>query len=182
MKEKLEVATNIVLICLACVIGYQSWQTRRTPENPPSISIHVGDRLPSPAGYNWNAHPSTLVLALKDGCRFCEESFPFYQRLAALEQAKQTDAHLVAVFPDDPAAVRRIVEMQKLAVETLPSIEFGQLKVLGTPTLILADRQGQVSKVWIGELTAREEVDVVTAISKRGTNGARNESALLPHL
>ena len=168
MKEKLEVVTNIVLIGLACVIGYHFWQARRTPENPPPAWVKIGDQLSNLAAYDWKAHDRTLVLALRNGCRFCEESIPFYRKLAELEKSNQIDAHLIAVFPDDLAAVRQLVETQQLAIEALPGIELSQVKVEGTPTLILVDRQGQVSKVWIGELAAAGQADVVAAISKAG--------------
>jgi len=180
MKEKLEVVTNIVLIGLACVIGYHFLQAHRTPENPPPISLKVGDQLPSLPAYDWKAHERTLVLVLKNGCRFCEESIPFYRKLAELEKSNQTDAHLIAVFPDDPAAVRQLLETQRLAVEAFPGVELTQLKVEGTPTLILIDRQGRVSKVWVGELEAAGQADVVTAISKAGAKRPWSAAAALP--
>ena len=170
MREKLEVVTNIVLIILACIIGYHYLQARRTPENPSLASIKVGDQLPSLPAYDWKTHDRTLVLALKNGCRFCEESIPFYRKLAELEKSNQIDAHLIAVFPDDSAGVRQLVETQRLAVEAFPGIELSRLKVEGTPTLILVDGQGRVSKVWIGELAAAGQADVVTAISKPGAS------------
>ena len=180
MKEKLEVVTNIVLICLACVIGYQFWQARGSPENPPPAWVKVGDQLPSLPAYDWKAHDRTLVLALKNGCRFCEESIPFYRKLAELEKSNQIDAHLIAVFPDDLAAVSQLVETQQLAVEAFPGIELSQMKVEGTPTLILVDRQGRVSKVWIGELAEAGQADVVTAISKAGAKRPWSAAAELP--
>ena len=180
MKEKLEVVTNIVLIGLACLIGYNFWQARGIRESPLPASVKVGDQLPSLPRYDWNAHDHVLVLALKDGCRFCEESIPFYRKLAELEKSNQIDAHLIAVLPDDPAVVRQLVETQQLAVEAFPGIELSQVKVEGTPTLILVDRQGRVSKVWIGELAAAGQADVVTAISKAGAKRPWNAAAELP--
>jgi hypothetical protein len=180
MKEKLEIVTNIVLISLACIIGYHFWQTRRTSESPPSTSVKVGDQFPSFPGYTWKAHDRTLVLALKDGCRFCEESIPFYRRLAALEKSNEIDAHLIAVFPDDLAAVRQLLEKQRLAVEAFPDIELNRMKVEGTPTLILVDREGRVSKVWIGELALAGQDDVATAISKAGARRPWNAAADRP--
>lgn len=180
MKEKLEVVTNIVLMGLACVVGYRLWPAHRAPENPPPVSVKAGDHLPSLPAYDWKAHDRTLVLALRNGCRFCEESIPFYRKLAELEKSNQIDAHLIAVFPDDPAVVRQLVETQRLAIEALPGIELSQVKVEGTPTLILVDRQGQVSKVWIGELAAAGQADVITGISRAGAKRPWIAAAMLP--
>jgi hypothetical protein len=99
MKEKLEVATNVVVITVACIIGYYFWQARRTSQDPLPDSVKVGDQLPGLAAYNWKAHSRTLVLALRNGCHFCEESMPFYRKLAEMEKSNQIDAHLIAVFP-----------------------------------------------------------------------------------
>lgn len=180
MKEKLEVVTNLVLIALACVVGFHFLQARRTPENPPPISPKVGDQLARLPAYDWKAHEHTLVLALRNGCRFCEESIPFYRRLAELEKSNQNNVHLIAVFPDDAGAVRRLMETHQLAVEAFPGIELSQMKVEGTPTLILVDRQGRVSKVWIGQLEAAGQADVVAAISKAGAKRPSSVAAKLP--
>ncbi len=103
---------------------------------------------------------------------------PFYRKLADLEKSNQIDAHLIAVFPDDPAAVRQLVQTQQLAVEAFPGIELSQVKVEGTPTLLLVDQQGRVSKVWIGELAAAGEAEVIAAISKPPAAELKHQSLL----
>jgi hypothetical protein len=87
VKEKLEAATNLVVIALACVVGYYFWQAHRTPQSPLPESVKVGDQLPGLAVYDWKTHPRTLVLALRNGCHFCEASMPFYRKLADLEKS-----------------------------------------------------------------------------------------------
>jgi hypothetical protein len=70
------------------------------------------------------------------------------------------------VFPDDAAVVRQVVETQQLTIEVVAGFELGQVRVQGTPTLMLVDDQGRVSKVWMGQLPAAEEAEVIAAISK----------------
>jgi hypothetical protein len=103
---------------------------------------------------------------------------PFYRRLAKLEQSNQIGVHLLAVFPDDPAIVRQVVETQQLTIEVLPGIELGQVKVQATPTLIVVDGQGRVSKVWMGELLAAGEAEVIAAISKPPAAESKQQSFL----
>ncbi len=134
--------------------------------------------LPVLRAYNWKAHDRTLVLALRNGCHYRDESMPFYRKLAKLEQSNQIDAHLVAVFPDGPAVVRQVVETQQLTIEVVPGIQLGQVKVQGTPTLMLVDEQGRVSKVWVGELPAAGEAEVIAAISKPPTAESKPQSFL----
>jgi thioredoxin-related protein len=140
--------------------------------------VKAGDQLPGLHAYNWKAHDRTLVLALRNGCHFCEDSMPFYRRLAKLEQSNQTGAHLIAVFPDDPAVVRQVAEAQQLTIEVVPGTELGQVKVQGTPTLMLVDEQGRVSRVWMGELPSAEEAEVIAAISKPPTGESKQQGFL----
>ena len=103
---------------------------------------------------------------------------PFYRKLAQLEHSNQIGVHLVAVFPDDPAVVHQVVETQHLTLEVLPRFELGQVKVQATPTLMLVDEQGRVSKVWMGELPAAEEAEVIAAISKPQAAESEQQSFL----
>jgi len=175
MKAKVEVAANLAVILLAVVIGSVFLRDRFAILGPGPNEVKVGDQLPGIRAYNLKAHERTLVLALRNGCHFCDESMPFYRRLAKLEQSSQIDAHVVAVFPDDPAAVRQVVETQQLAIEVVPGVELSQVKVQGTPTLMLVDEQGRVSKVWIGELPAAGEAEVMAAISNRRAPNERSK-------
>jgi len=176
MKNKVEVAANVVVIVLAVVIGSVFLMDRFVTPGLGPNEVKAGDQLPGLHSYDWKAHERTLVLALRNGCHFCEASMPFYRRLAKLEQSSQLGVHLIAVFPDDPAIVRQVVETQQLTIEVVAGFELGQVKVQGTPTLMLVDDQGRVSKVWMGELPAAEEAEVIAAISKPPAAQSKQQS------
>ena len=178
MKNKIEVAANVAVILLAVVIGSLFLMDRFASRAPAPNEVKAGDQLPGLHAYNWKAHDRTLVLALRNGCHFCEDSMPFYRRLAKLEQSNQIGAHLIAVFPDDPTVVRQVVETQQLSIEVVAAFDLGQVKVQATPTLFLVDEQGRVSKVWMGELPPAEEAEVIAAISKPSTAESRQQSFL----
>ena len=178
MKNKVEVAANVIVILLAVVIGSAFLMDRFASPGPAPNEVKVGDQLPGLHAYDWKAHDRALVLALRSGCHFCEASMPFYRKLAKLEQSNQIGVHLIAVFPDDPAVVRQVVETQQLTIEVVAAFELGQVKVQGTPTLMLVDEQGRVSKVWMGELAATEEAEVIAAISKPPTAESKQQGFL----
>ncbi len=179
MKNKVEVGANVVVILLAVVIGSVFLKDRFASHGPDPNEVKAGDQLPGLPAYNWKAHDRTLVLALRNGCHFCEDSMPFYRRLAKLEQSNQIGGvHLIAVFPDDPAIVRQVVETQHLTIEVVAGFELGQVKVQATPTLMLVDEQGRVSKVWFGELPAAQEAELVAAISKPPAAQSKQQSFL----
>ena len=180
-KNKIGVAADIIVIALAAVIG-SVFLRDRFASGPGPNEVKAGDQLPGLHAYNWKAHDRTLVLALRNGCHFCEDSMPFYRRLAKLERSNGIGAHLIAVFPDDPAVVRQVVETQQLTIEVLPGVELGQVRVQATPTLMLVDQQGRVSKVWMGQLPASEEAEVIATISvsKPPAAGSKQQSFLRP--
>src|SRR5712692_1305197 len=120
MKNKVEVVANVAVILLAVVIGSVFLMDRFVTPGPGPNEVKAGDQLPGLHAYNWKAHDRTLVLALRNGCHFCEDSMTFYRRLAKLEESKQIGSHLLAVLPHDPAGVRQVVETRQLTIEVVP--------------------------------------------------------------
>ena len=86
MKARLEVVTNVVVILLAVVIGSIYLKDRFSTPSPQTDEVKAGDKLASLDGWDWGAQDRTLVLVLRKGCHFCEDSAPFYQRLVAQQQ------------------------------------------------------------------------------------------------
>ncbi len=74
MKSKIEVAANVVVILLAVVIGSVFLMDRFASLGLGPNEIKAGDKLLGLRAYNWKAHERTLVLALRNGCHFCEAS------------------------------------------------------------------------------------------------------------
>src|ERR1700694_4859712 len=145
MKNRLEMVTNIVVLVVALVVGYQFLVA---PLSHRELIPKAGQKAPEIAGYSWNKGP-TLVLALKKGCHFCEESMPFYRRLSTMQQAGQLNVRMMAVFPDVSTDVTEVMESQKLSIPAFPAVQLDMFRVSGTPTLILVDRNGKVVKPWI---------------------------------
>jgi thiol-disulfide isomerase/thioredoxin len=164
MRAKLEAVANVAVIVLALAVGYlvlakyvTAYRTTR--------SIPAGDRLAKIPGLDWDPHRRTLVLALSTGCHYCQESVPFYQKLAQAQGPHADEVQLVAVFPNDPEAVRQFTKREGLYIRSVPDVPLKSLRVVVTPTLIMVDADGRVEQSWIGELTAREELDVMKAAS-----------------
>jgi thiol-disulfide isomerase/thioredoxin len=76
--------------------------------------VKAGDRLTPLKGWNWSAHDRTLVLALRKGCHFCEDSAPFYQRLVGKQADHGTNVAIVAIFPDLAAQLQQWLGTGKL--------------------------------------------------------------------
>lgn len=168
MKAKIEVVANVAVILLAVVVGSIFLKDRFFTPGPELNEVKAGDRLPRLDGWDWGAHDRSLVLVLKKGCHFCEDSAPFYQRLAGKQQQDGSNTAIVAVFPDAADSVNEVVKLKGLGVRALPGVPLERLKVSGTPSLLLVDRGGTVLNAWIGMLSPRQELEVMNAVACSG--------------
>lgn len=177
MKTKVEAIANVIVIVAALLVGYVVL-TRYVAAYRAPRSVEAGDRLASFPGLNWNQYRHTLVLALNTGCHFCEESVPFYRRLADTQESGGSDLAIVAVFPNDREMVRQFMLQGRLSIPSVAGTPLEKLRVVATPTLILVDREGRVERSWIGTITHSEELDLLTAASASPSCSARELAAL----
>jgi hypothetical protein len=175
VRNRLEVVTNIVVIVVALLVGFRFVGSSLFHHE---IVPKAGQSVPDIAGYSWNKSP-TLVLALKKGCHFCEESMPFYRRLLAMQQAGQLNARMMAVFPDGSTDVTGVMESEKLLIPAFSAIHLDIFRVSGTPTLILVDQSGRVVKPWIGRQDSAGENDVIRTIGQLSATDS-NKLSLSP--
>ena len=163
MKHKIEAAANIIVIVFAVLVGSVFLKDRFSTVAPESNAVKAGDKLPNLYGWEWGEHDQTLVLALRKGCHFCEDSVPFYQRLST--QQGRPNSNIVAVFPETADTVKEVVQSEGLGVHALAGVPLERLKIDATPTLLLVDRNGTILKAWIGMLSPREELEVMKAVT-----------------
>jgi hypothetical protein len=166
MKSKIEVVANVIVIAFAVLVGSVFLKDHFSPVAPESNAVKAGDKLASVAGWDWGAHDQTLILGLRKGCHFCEDSTPFYQRLIAQQQQGGSKSPIVAVFPDTDDTVKEVLQSEGLAVHALAGVPLETLKISGTPTLLLVDRRGIVLNAWIGMLSPRQELEVMKAATE----------------
>ena len=175
IKVKIEQIANIAVIVLALVVGSLFLRDRLFNQDPQPNQMKVGDKLPTLNGWDWSTHERTLVLVLRKGCHFCEDSAPFYQRLAVMQKQGVTTSPIVAVFPDSADVVMHLVQSEGLEFQTVSGVSLEELKIPGTPTLLLVDKRGNVVNAWIGVLSPRQELEVIKAMAC--SNGSCRESS-----
>lgn len=157
--KKLELAVNIGVIVLGAAVLFFLVKTYRASRDASQAlqEPRVGDQLPAIPGVDWKVNDRTLVLALRKGCHYCEDSMPFYRRLSELSEQKALKANLVAVFPDAGSDVDQLVKAEHLSLKTVSGVPLGTLKISGTPTIILADSSGRIIQDWVGQLSDHQE-------------------------
>jgi hypothetical protein len=164
MKAKLEAIANVTVIVVALAVGLVVLRGRVAGPRMPR-SVAVGDRLAQVPGIEWSRHRRTLVLALNSGCHFCQDSVPFYQKLAQAERPEGDDLEIVAVLPNGPEAVQQLMRDDGLTIRSIPAVPLEKLGIFGFPTLLLVDREGRVERSWVGLLTPRQELEVLSVVS-----------------
>ena len=119
---------------------------------------------------DWKSNGQTLVMALSRFCQFCSESAPFYQKLTQ-NLANQNGVKLIAVLPHPTVASQKYLS-ETLGINGL-EIREASLRSLGvevTPTLILVNSEGLVSKIWTGRLSSGAEIEVLDQLRLLSNN------------
>ena len=115
---------------------------------------------------DWRRSKQTLVVVLREGCRFCSDSAEFYRRLA--KESRQTKTKLVTVLPGSIEASRRYLEGLSVPISEVRQSPLSQINVRGTPTLLLVNDKGVVTKSWVGQLPPDKETEVIDAVRGAG--------------
>jgi len=136
-RKIIEVATNVAILVVCGLIGWtlvtqKTLDIRSIFPPPPGAEARLeGNTLSALPGYRWADHQKTLVLAIRKGCHFCEDSLPFYKRLTNLENSNILHAHVLAVMPDDRDSGAKALQSAGVAVECVFSQPLDSLQVSG---------------------------------------------------
>lgn len=163
-KLSLEKVANVVVILVAVLVAglliRNNFFNARSvaDENPVGRTIKLDE-------VNTNAAKYTVMIALSTTCRFCNESVPFYQRLAALRRAPGAKFQTVGIFREPPETAREYLNGKGLELDTVVSRSLSDVGVRGTPTLLVVDQTGKVVQAWAGALNEDKQKEVVAKIS-----------------
>lgn len=167
LSKKIEVLANVCIIIAALAFTVMLAKRLIKPTlplapTPAEMNIPAGTRADF-LNVDWSKSNRTLLLVLQEGCHFCSESAPFYQRLAR-ETAQASGVHLVAVLPQDTAEGAKYLKSLSVPIQDVRQAQLDSLKVMGTPTLILIDDKGVVTNSWVGKLSSDKEAEVLNQL------------------
>jgi len=126
-----------------------------------NVGTSLKGRLP---GVDWSKNGRTLVLAISTQCHFCTESAPFFRRVK--EEAGK-NPKMVALLPQSVTEAERYLSGQGVKVDQIVQVQPGTLGIRGTPTLMLVNHKGVITKLWTGKIPDSEQ-DAVLSILKKG--------------
>ena len=143
-----------VAIAFVVVVGvrWSAWTS-----SPPPVGMSLGASI----GVDFAAGRSTLVLFLQSGCRFCRESMGFYRRLMARDTA---DVQIIVAAPARDAGLRPYLLEEGVEPDGIVYVDQGELPVVATPTLLVIEPDGRVSRSWVGRLDDEGEGEVFAAL------------------
>lgn len=155
---------DLCIIGLAVVTAY-GWYVRLQTDAESSRAMpKVGMSLAA-ASIDWKAKPATLAFILQDGCRYCDESIPFYKEL--LSEPRQ-NMQFAALFTHDSEHGRQYLTAHDIRVSNVAgNIKVPWTRVL-TPTIAVCDSAGKILKVWIGRLSDQQKKELRAFIAHFG--------------
>ena len=136
-----------------------------SPKSPQGLAeMAVGTSLKSRVpGVDWRKNGRTLVLAISTECHFCKDSTPFYRKL---EEQVGKDLKTVAVLPQPVAEAEQYLNGEGVHVDQVEQAAMAGIGVKGTPTMLLVNSAGVVTKVWVGKIQPEREQEVLAALRK----------------
>jgi thioredoxin-related protein len=166
ITQKVELIANILIIFVALTIGSVLIKKYFFPQtvisNQQRMEIEKGTKISLP-DVNWSQQSKTLILVLQTDCHFCNESIPFYKRL--LQSIPNKDLKIMAVFPTSVEKSRLHLEEFGINNIEVKQSSLSSLKVVGTPTLILINKNGDVIDSWVGKLSIDDETEVINEVN-----------------
>ncbi|MCA1565231.1 MAG: thioredoxin fold domain-containing protein [Acidobacteria bacterium] len=154
-KEHLEVLTNLaVLLAAVSILAVLTLNYFGGRKPVPQIveGLQKGQQFPAIPGVDYRGSASTLLVAMSTECGYCTQSIPFYNQLADMKNTGKISLRTVALFPNLDDEVQQYTRQHQLKTDHKSSVDFGQLKLAGTPTMILVDQNGRVINFWVGAL------------------------------
>src|SRR5574337_117374 len=181
ISKKLDTAANaatIVAALLLSVVLIKVYLLPSTPQRPipgtPTISpgTSMKGRMD---GVDWQRNGRTLILALSTQCHSCTASAPFFRALVSQAGKK---VKMVAVFPQPVDEAQKYLVGEGVKVDQIEQLALNRIGVTGTPTMLLVNKLGSVTNVWVGELQPSQQGQVLNVLV--GTPAARLSPVIRP--
>jgi rhodanese-related sulfurtransferase/peroxiredoxin len=158
----LNISIIVMLFVLAAILlKKHSQDDSISPTIGPSARIFIKD-------LDWAKSEQTLLLALQEDCQYCTESARFYREIIQ-GLSGRNDVRVVAIFPESVFDAENYLSQLGLSINERKETSLLSLGVKEVPTLVLVNKNGVVSNVWIGQLPPKKEAEVITALQLKNT-------------
>jgi hypothetical protein len=165
-----KVANVAIIIACLLLIGTlaRNYYLSRIPDPSLELGVKKGEqvKLSGDAPADGQSAQATLVLALSTHCGFCQDSLPFYQKLAVFKNSSPARVRLATVMSEPKEEIEAYLKKHGIAADAVFSMPIAQIGVTGTPTLLLLDGQNKLIESWVGKLDSQGESEVIAQLKK----------------
>jgi thiol-disulfide isomerase/thioredoxin len=165
-----KVANVAIIIACLLLIGTlaRNYYLSRIPDPSLELGVKKGEqvKLSGDAPADGQSAQATLVLALSTHCGFCQDSLPFYQKLAVFKNSSPARVRLATVMSEPKEEIEAYLKKHGIAADAVFSMPIAQIGVKGTPTLLLLDGQNKLIESWVGKLDSQGESEVIAQLKK----------------
>lgn len=161
--DRLQQLANLAVVAASVAVIWFVWD-KPARDIGRAEGYAVEDPMDPIDGVDFARNGSTLLMMLREDCRFCQESIPFYKRLTTAVAHSASPHRIVVVSTDPLERMSAYLGAAGVQVSHLAGVTPGQLRVPGTPMLLLVDNTGVVREVWRGKLNRAQEVEVLRAL------------------
>ena len=167
IRNKLEAAANAATIVAALLLSVVLVKVYLLPRQAipragggPAIAVgaKLNTALPD---VDWRKNGQTLVLAISTQCHFCTESAPFFRTLSSKAGKR---IRIVALLPQPVETAQKYLSKEGVRVDQIKQVALSRIGVVGTPTMLLVNSEGTVTKLWEGELRAQEQEQALVTL------------------
>lgn len=131
---------------------------------PTANKVKNGDYLNKSALELPNSE-KVIILFISETCKFCRESGSFYQKLIKSSESKKSIS-LIAVFPSREKNGENYFEKDGVAFPVKSYVDFTELGVFFTPTILIVDKDSKVLDSWSGKLESDTETKVLSIFNE----------------
>jgi hypothetical protein len=165
LRRLTEIAANIVIVC-AVIFCAIVWLHHDRTSSPATACGPSAAQAPLPGtpvtlpGVDWRSQASTLVVAISSACPHCLKESSFYSEITRT-------AHRVPIFvvmPQPKQAAQSFLDEHDIKPSGTISDNLRDMQVQVTPTLLLVSSSGVVKQTWVGELDARQRLEVLRVL------------------
>lgn len=152
---------NLSIVVMLFVLGFILIKKQYHDEpGSPTIAPSAGIAI---KGLDWTKSEQTLLLAMQEDCEYCTLSARFYREIIQ-GLSGRNDVRVVALFPESTADAENYLSQHGLSVSEIKAVPLLSLGIREIPTLVLVNKNGIVSNVWIGQLPPKKEAEVIAAL------------------
>jgi hypothetical protein len=125
-------------------------QTANAGSNLPLTEYAKGEPVGRVGDVDFSTASHTLIAFVQSHCQYCINSMPFYRTLGD-EMNRSKQFHFVVAGPESAETLTNLLRRYHVEPYRTVSVSDTDSRVIATPTLVLVDRKGMVTRVWIGE-------------------------------